>query len=241
MSMFGPYAPYAAAGYAAYKGGGYARSAWRKYRTPKRRVKMRYSKVPRRFKKNLLALKENKFNNIGTNPAPVVGTSAVVRLTGIAQGDTDITRDADNIYVTSVQMKSVWSSVATTIEDTILKIFLVQQRDVRGTILGITELFDTDSVTSMRQVDNSKNFRILKQKTIRIPAKAGPIADNIITNVQYDMYYKFKNPIRTKYQGTSSAVASDDRNALYLIFMCNQSSGTAATGTATIRVTFKDV
>ncbi len=201
-----------------------------------------FRRVPRRFKKNLLAMTENKhIHNTAFNPGFTAGTSSITFINNIANGDGDGNRDGEDVVITSLQFKGTFSTPTTTIEDSIVKVMLVKHKDVRGTAMTITNLYESDSINAMRKITNSQNYTILKEIVKRIPVPQSPQADNHITNVQCNFYYKFKNPLRMKWSSTASGIANVDRNALYLVIMTNQASGVTATLAAQYRLTFKDV
>ncbi len=221
--------------------GKYARPATNQTRyTPKRRYyKKSYRKVPKRFKKNLLALKENKFvNDTSIQFTPVSGTSQIEYITGIPQGDTDFTRDGNDVYVTSFQVKGKFEGDADQATDRFIKLMLVLKRDVRGTILGIGELLESDDYDAMRELDNSKNFKILKtvERNIKVATTTGDTHKS-----RCDFYYKFKNPLRVKFLGGTANIDNADRNALFLV--CMTTGGVADSPNLTIqsRLIFKDV
>ncbi len=228
------------AGHAAYKYTkpyGY-KTAVLPYRRP-RRIRGRYHKVPKTFKRNLLNLKDTKFvDDASVALSPVAGTSAILTVNLIAQNDTDAGRDGSDIYLTSFQYKFQANyPIAGTITDT-LKLHLVLAHDTRGVQLAITQLFETDAINSMRAIDNSKNFRILKSMRIRLQPMT---TTSDVNTILKSMYIKFKNPIRCKYDGTAADDASIDRNGLYLVAMSGNATANAVTITGETRLAFKDI
>ncbi len=209
---------------------------------PQRHVRTKYRKVPKRFKKNLLAMKENKhIDIISVTASPVLGTSTVESINLTATGDTDATRDGDDIYIMSIQVKGIWTAPVDSVHDALVRVLLVKKIDCRGVKLIIGDLFISDNFTSMREIDNSKNFKILKQYNMRIPTSGNPAADNVQAQKVMNFYYKFKNPLRTKYQLATAVDGALDRNGLYLVTMVNNVVASAPTYLHTTRVTFKDV
>lgn len=233
-------------------GAGYAGGKWigNRYNTyrgrqalnmkvTKRYRRTRYKKVPRRFKKNLLALKEAKFidgNSISLQP--LEGTSAVLFMTGILEGDTDTARDGSDIYVTSLQGKFSVNGDVDQTEDAYIKLMLVLKKDVRGAILTMAELLETDTYNSMRELDNSKNFKILKtwQRKLSVATTS---ADKHTARI--DFYYKFKTPLRVKYLLSTAVIAAADRNALFLVAMTDAPATFAPVIEGRSRLTFKDI
>ncbi len=242
-SYYSGLVPVAAGAYAA----GRSFRKWRRTRAaasmpaprPKFRRSRTYRQVPKNFKKNLLALKESKFKDDDSEAfAPVSGTSVVTYISGIAQGDTDATRDGDTIYITSIQCKGVVSGDADQVVDRYAKFLLVKKKDVRGATITMTNLFKADHYNSMRNVDNSVNFQILKtwQRRIQVATTTGDAHSS-----RLDFFYKFKKPLRVKYLGTGNAVTDADRNGLFFIAMTSGGATDSPVTQIQYRITFKDV
>ena len=234
------YAALAAAGtgIAGHASGRY--SKWRAGRsTPSRRYRRtRYRKVPKRFKKNLLALKEAKFINDSFTSSPIAANSAIRYISGTAQGDTDFTREGSDIYLTSIQGKFEVFNDADTAKDSLIKVLLVKMVDVRGVIFAADDLFETDTIAAMRKIDGSKNLHILKEWNIRLPQ---PVTASDQTVKYFKFFYKFKSALRVKYLGTAATIASADRNAIFFMTMSNQATTFQPSLAGQLRVTFKDV
>ncbi len=218
----------------------YTTGTGRKYYKKKSKRSKSYKKVPKAFKKNLLALKESKFVDDSNTEAPVAATSSIQFITGIAQGDADNTRDGDTIYVTSFQCKGIVVGDVDQTKDVFMRIMLVKKVDCRGATVTFTNMYNTDNINSMREVDNSKNFQVLKSKmvTVRVPDQE---TVDVRRQVKYDWFYKFKTPLRVKYLATDSAITAADRNHLFLICVTDGTATTAPTYVNSSRLTFKDV
>ncbi len=200
----------------------------------------RFKRVSPSFKKNYLAMKESKHLDsvYGGNLAPVSGTSVIKYIPAIAEGDSDGDRDGEDIYVTSLQCNYTVTSDADQTVDRTVYLKIVQQYDCRGVIMGITELYESDNPLAFRQLDNSKNFKILKSFKHIAPVKdtAGDQSQH-----QYSYYIKFKKPIRIKYKGVDVTNSSCDRNALYIVAMTNGTATDSPLIDFRTRLTFKDV
>ncbi len=206
----------------------------------KKKRRPAFKPVPKEFKKNLLNLKDTKYvDSAGGSATPVAGTSIVTTINQIAQGDTDETRDGSDIYVMSYQFRALLNLPVAGITTNFIRCMLVQKYDTRGSPLTLAELYDSDSFFALRNLDNSKNFRILKSKMY----KMAPMTTTSDLNKQFiQFYHKFKNPVRVKYDGTLADDASIDRNGLYIVWMCNEASGQAITVSGlTDRLAFKDI
>ncbi len=122
-----------------------------------------YKGVDPKFLKNYLRITESKFINTTVSATPVAGTSVVSLLNGVATGDTDVLRDGENILITSLQYNLRVTADKDLVTGQVCRFMLVLKKDVRGAALTVGTLLITDDVLSMRQIINSKNFKILHQ------------------------------------------------------------------------------
>ncbi len=212
------------------RGGGARASALRRGRS--------YKGVDKKFLKNYLTLTESKFIDTAITETPIAGTSDVVDINVVGIGDTDSLRDGENLLVTSVQYNIHCTADANITKGTICRLLLVLKRDVRGATVTIPNLFVSDTIISMRQVQNSKNFKILSAKNfvIQPPDIAG---DQKVVMIRF--YKKFKVPIKVKYLSTAATIAGIDRNSLHLIFMTDATATFLPSFSGQVRVTFKDI
>ncbi len=203
-----------------------------------RRTQRSYKGVDKKFLENYTKLMESKFINTSVTETPVAGTSDLVLVNGVTQGDTEITRDGESILITSLQYNLDILADADMAIDIDVDLLLVLKRDVRGTVISMTNFLVADDITEMRQVQNSKNFKVLHRQKIHIPHPA--VAGSSFRTV-YRYYHKFKKPLKTKYLSSSALVAGIDRNAIYLIIMTNAGATFLPTINGQVRVVFKDI
>ncbi len=214
------------------------RSRRRYFKKPHHSKRRSYRGVDKKFMTNFLKITESKFIDTAISQTPVTGTSDIVVLNAIGVGDTDILRDGENLLITSIQYNLQIQADANLIEDTDLDIMLILKRDVRGAQLIPTDVFVSDTITALRQVQNSKNFKILHRRRTHQPA---PRIVNQVGRWQIRYFHKFKKPIRVKYLSTAATVAALDRNSISIMFMTNAGATFEPGITGNIRVTFKDV
>jgi len=197
-----------------------------------------YKGVDKKFMQNFLKITETKFIDTTISETSVNGTMDIVLINGVGIGDTDILRDGENILITSIQYKLLVTDDSNLQLGQIHKVYLVMKRDVRGAVMVSTALFVTDSITSMRRIENSKNLKILHQKTLRSnPPRI--VGDQQVQFITY--FHKFKKPIKIKYRTTSETVSGLDRNALFLVFQTDAGATFLPTFQGVCRISFKDV
>lgn len=204
------------------------------------RAAQRFRGVSKSFKRNYLKLKENEFIDTTISETPVEGTSDIQCINCIGVGDTQILRDGEATIVSSIQLRLKFVQDINAIIPQYVDVIMVLKRDVRATTITMTNLFVSDNLNSMRQVQNSKNFKILMRRRIKLSTIGAPV--DITQDVKYLNYYKkYKNGIRVKYLSTAADVTGLDRNGIFLIFMTDALATFLPTITGAVRVVFKEV
>lgn len=205
---------------------------------PVRHMRKAYHGVDKRFMKNYLQLTESKFIDTAISETPVIGTSDIVLLNGVATGDIDNSRDGEALMVTSIQYKLQVQSDVDMTQDIHVWIILVIKKDVRGQTIAVDKLYVSDSGQALRLVDNSKNFHILSRRMVTLKAPEVALHQDLMIA---EYYKKFKKPIKIKYKTTASTVTALDRNAIFVIFMTDGVATKLPSISGNIRVTFKDI
>ncbi len=218
-------------------GSSYSRAKARRM-VPLKRTRS-YKGVDKKFMSNYIKVVESKFLDLtASSITPITGTSDVLILNAVGQGDTSITRDGETILITSIQFNMRCTSDANLIKDTVNRLLLVLKKDVRGAAVAVTNLFEQDSCFEMRAIDNSKNLKILKSWTF-VQECPYVVAQQRQTNIRY--YHKFKKPLRVKYLSSTSSVAGLDRNSLSLVFMTDAGATFLPSWFGQIRIVYKDI
>ncbi len=157
-------------------------------------------------------------------------------LSAVAQGDGEDQRDGRVYTIHSVhirgyvELSSLEDSVSP-INDVIARIALVWDTQTNGAQLNAEDVYLTTSagkdVNSFRNLQESKRFIVLKEKTMTLKAygQTNAGAQNLYTNGAVRIHFKinkaFKNGIKVRCKGTTATVASISDNSLHLIGTAN--------------------
>lgn len=160
-----------------------------------------------------------------------VGTTANTQLLhGIAQGDTNITRNGNNILIKSVSMKGWIQHNNTATVGQMVKMWLIADKqqigDTTPTAADIWQVA-ASSVTAPLNRDTTGRFKILWSKTYTVDP------GNEIRPIY--MYKRLTHPV--KYNGTTGA--DIQKNGLYL-FMASTDDTNKPQVNTNIRTTFLD-
>ncbi len=152
-------------------------------------------------------------------------------LSVVAQGDGESERDGRVYHIHSVHLKGLLNisgaeSQVTPLNDIVARLALVWDTQTNGAQLNAEDVFLTigsgEDVNSFRNLQNSKRFIVLKDKTFRF--KQEQIAEgaaNLFAWGQAQIPFKinktFKTPIKVRCSGTTAAVTSVTDNSLHLI------------------------
>ncbi len=222
-------------------------SAYKYFRGRKRsypvRSKRRGRKIDtfnQRVKKIVNNQKETKFINVAINDStPISGTSVVTPLSLVATGDGDEARDGHEILLNSVQCRILVVQDTTPASATVTRLFLIRAfKNIDGILPVMGDFLMTDSVDSLRQIDNRGDFQVLANldAVMEPPTVAGNQG-----SFWYKYYKKFSKPIRCQFDAESGAVSSAEKGHLFLVRMCNLASGSQPAWFGSVRVTFKDI
>lgn len=186
--------------------------------------KMVYSDAAKALKlartvKSMLNVEYNLMDTIITSTASPV-TPAVVQLSNIVQGDTNITRDGNQIKVTHIQLKYFFTINASAVQ-TCVRILLVQDKQTNGTAhTGATVLKNVtvfDNVNSPYLENTRRRFRILYDRVHDLSDSGNKIGRGT-KNIRLNL------PIR--YAGNAGTIADITENSLELIHMSTEASNT---------------
>ncbi len=154
-------------------------------------------------------------------------------VSAIAQGDGENQRDGRVATLHSVFIKGFMSVAATEssiapLDDIIVRIVLVQDKQTNGAQLNAEDVMDTISaavdINSVKNLQNSARFVVLKDKTFLLPrgrANTNEGAANLFASakilVPFKMGVTFKKPIRVNHTGTTANVTSVADNSIHVI------------------------
>lgn len=143
------------------------------------------------------------------------------------QGDTDGSRDSQNILVYNIRVRSRLIFTGAGGESTQTRCLIVLKKQANGSGIGNTELFNNLSLdtNNYRATPNHRGktiYKILKDKTFNI----NPIADTtaspasgVSTHPQHmlDWSISFKKPIKVSYNGDAGTGADILTNNLFFV------------------------
>lgn len=165
-----------------------------------------------------------------TNAYETAGT--ITLLNGCGAGDQLSNREGVITTMKSVQIRDYSTNKVNSLQ----RIMLVIDKQVNGSMPSITDILDTATVDSLRNLDNRSRFNIIYDKVMKLTQTTPDADDNVIVN--FTSYYRKMN-LKVTYNNDNSADASGMvTNALYLIQI--GTSGTANTSTTNARVRFID-
>jgi len=92
--------------------------------------------------------KEKKYANLSfTTTIPVAGSSEVIFLTGIAEGDTELKRDGQETYLHSIHIRIRIASDTDAITATVYRILLVRaSHNIEGILPTVNEILESDTI-----------------------------------------------------------------------------------------------
>ncbi len=208
-----------------------------------KRYNIPYGRRPQSFKKRVNRLiqanHELKFiDNAVSTSTPVGGTSVVSPLSLVGEGDTDILRDGQEIYLHSVQIKLFMTQDTTPTSATEMKLMVILARkNVDGVLPVITDFLMSDDPASLKQIDGRGDFQVLFSQDYLFQP---PILAGNQQNLWINYYKKFKKPIKATYDSDQADITAAEKNHLFMVLMTNQPTASQPTWSGNTRVTFKD-
>jgi len=173
---------------------------------------------------------EVKKKDMGQSDYSAGTTAGVIAITGIAQGDTNLTRNANKILAKSVIAKGWIKHNNTATDGQVVKVWLIQDKQQVGdTSPTAANIFTVaaNSVTSPLNPDTVGRFKILWSKTY--------IVDPSSEIKTLYMFKRLSLPIR--YNGTADS--DIQKNGLYVVYASSDNTN-KPTLTIDIRTSFYD-
>lgn len=175
---------------------------------------------------------EWKYKDVEDQSQATDTTGAVVLVNGLVPGTSASTRVGNNVECRTFEMRFVNYATTATGIDQIHRVLLVRDSQTNGATPGLTDILTDDTIYGLRNLANRKRFKILFDHTSVLNAIGEPGAQTFTHK-----YVKFRKPIRVEYNtGTAGTVADITSNGLFLLFIGNVNSGTAA---GTTKYTFR--
>lgn len=162
-------------------------------------------------------------------------------LSAVAQGDGESQRDGRVYYINSCHLKGYLSrdpvaGGAAPSADMLVRLVLYWDTQTNSAQSQGEEVMlpvgGGDDIQSFRNLQNSKRFIVLKDKTYRVPASMANVGDSTTATfsqgkilIPFSMNKKFKKPIKVRCTGTTQNVSSISDNSLHLIGVCSTGNG----------------
>ncbi len=195
-------------------------------RAPKGKV-ARLVKDVRMLKR--VSVPEVKHFDTGVSFTDVISTLQIAPLSLMAAGDSDETRDGDQILVKNLYFKGIINNdvSAGTSTPTLTRILIVQdnQQEVDGGVFSATELLEADDLNSYYQASsNHRRFKVLYD---RVHATNVFLSATDLTKASMDRKWvqgSIKLNRKMYFNGTASTQSSQGRGKLYLCAISDHSS-----------------
>jgi len=163
---------------------------------------------------------ETKRNGVYQSQTQMI-TNGQNLLNGIAQGDTEITRDGKKINMNGLQINVAVAPASATAVPTYGWWAVILDRQPNGSALTPAGVYDTtgsvDLMLAVRNVDNLKRYKVLKREDFVV----GTIDDGCYP--KFEEYIDLKKALldvdrNVRYSGTGSTIASISTNSLYFVW-----------------------
>ncbi len=154
-------------------------------------------------------------------------------ISGIAQGDGESQRDGRVCVLHSWFIKGFVHVAATEavnapVDDQLARVVVVWDKQTNGALLAPANVFDTIGstvdVNSVKNLQHSARFTVLKDKTFRMPLSMGGQNEGGVNSfahggmrIPFKMGGKFNPPIRVNHTGTTNVIASVADNSIHVI------------------------
>ena len=167
--------------------------------------------------------------------------SATICATTIPQGDGESQRDGRKAEILSVHYKGTIliperANQSTQTTYPIVYIAMVLDTQTNGTQIVSENVFENPSastrlcVTPLQNLENQKRFRVLKVwRHDFMPATNGSTGSTFDTHgysKSFDLFHKFKTPLKINYSNTTESIASTADNSVHLIAYCSATGAT---------------
>ncbi len=180
---------------------------------------------------------ENKFFDVEADADAFAVTwatmePATTNLTAVAQGDGESNRDGRKYAIRSIHIKGfvkfpAIESANAPVDDRLCRIALVLDTQTNNAQLIATNVFDggqTDDVLAFRNLQFTRRFRVLMDKTIRVPVAQGSLNEGAVnlfaapgTTIPFTFNKVFKRPVQVLMSGTTADIANVTDNSIHMI------------------------
>ncbi len=152
-------------------------------------------------------------------------------ISGVTQGDGESNRDGRVYNILSLHMKGFIEILATEgqtapLGDSLSRVCVVIDRQTNGAEVTATNVMlgtATDDINAFQNLQFSNRFRVIKDKTFRIPVQTGSMtaAANLFdqgpVKIPFNWNFTFKRPIKVVCSGTTNTIAVITDNSIQVI------------------------
>lgn len=164
------------------------------------------------------------------NDEDITSVGSIAYLNPIGQGDDSDDRNGNSIRAKSILARLRITFTAGGDATQWIRIMLFQDLQNAGTVPTIAELLDTTDVSSPRNLENTRRFKTIWDKTITLTAEKGGRILNI--------YKKLNSVVR--FIDTDDTQASAGNGTYYMLTLSEQVAGNYPTIDGVIRFRFID-
>ncbi len=193
----------------------------------------------KRVKRIINRGKEKKYHDVTiATSVPISGTSHVASLSLIADGDTDLTRDGEEVRIASIEGCVSVINDADVTADTIYRFIIYRANiNIEGVAPAVAEILQSDNVLSLVHRDTKGDYTIYLDKW-------GIIQPATTTADTHRKIFRFKRIFKTPklltFDGSTSAIDDAEKGHWFAILMSNQTTGNQPTWASEIRLRFYD-
>lgn len=171
----------------------------------------------------LLKSREHKQLDVSSLALSVVdGVGIQTQLTNLTQGDTNITREGNQITAESIYIKLMFH-IAAAASSSQIRCLLVHDKQSNGAAFATTDLLESvtniRSLITPRNLDNIKRFQVLYDKIIVLNQNVA----SAISTTRFIKIYK-KLGINLRYDGNAGDITDLTQSALSLLFISNEAT-----------------
>lgn len=146
----------------------------------------------------------------------VLTTASVTKLSNMAQGDTEVTREGKEVVARSLHCRGYITQHASA-SWTNVRCMIVLDREYDGADPGITDILDSSYAYSYLNMSKAGRFQVLWDKTFLL-------SSGIKDSVQFKINKKLRHKV--KYQGTDGTAASLESGQLLFIRFSDEATNT---------------
>lgn len=166
----------------------------------------------------------------------VDSAGAIYQISGIAAGMVVGTRIAESVQARNWSLRFQFTDGgATAVNYPAIRIILFRDNFNQGALPALTEVVDTLTMTSLRNLENSKRFKVYYDKIINLGRSTNPA-------LSYSQYRKVNIKLNhiMKFDGATAAVTDTREGSLNILVFSNCPAGTAPEFSYASRIRFTD-